>query len=238
MMIPGAAFFSTIRSVSRSKPETERCGFLLKNWQGGLEVEFCNNVAHKPDVSFEIAMSDYLAAHTSGRLFAVWHSHTEKCEYGAELSPEDIAASERSTLPYLVYSVRQDAFDFYRPKTETLPLENRDFIVGVQDCVQLVVDYYWRTFGFRFRFFERGQRMLIDGFGAISDYIVSHDLKETEKLELGAILLLSISDATHINHAGVYSEHGIILHQLLGQMSCRNSMKAWAENVKMILVRK
>lgn len=228
-------YFTEIQEAAEASSE-EICGFLLVDGMGSLVAYPTLNVAHSDrNVRFEISVREQISFYKTRRTFAIYHSHVLVDE---KFSEEDIRTANMAEVPIMVYSKMTRRFNYYCPPKCILPYKERPFILGLQDCVTLVTDYYQKEYNFPMPFFVRGPAMLEEGFKDLFDYYRSCGFENVTRPQKGDILLLSILNAGHVNHAGIYLGDGVVLHQMMHRESCEQLFdESWLKRVRYILRR-
>lgn len=213
-------FFEEVILLSDEKPEEEIVGFMLLDGNGSLDLFPVANVTPKDKArNFEVTTKDQLAMYQTGRVFGLYHSHVHEEDTSA-FSREDIASADAAELPFLVYSRSSKAFNYYRPKACFQPLEGRQFVVGVQDCVTLVSDFLEQELSFKLPFFARPPTTLVNGIPDLTFRLQASGFASVEgELRRGDVVLMSILNKGAVNHVGVVVEKGIILQQLINRDS-------------------
>ena len=134
-----------IKKHSLEESPNECCGVVLKN-DDILVAERCTNISENPSYHCLISGKE-LQDKTDGRdLFSIYHSHLND----KELSWEDKAVSERLGVNIVLYSVRDDCFDFYEPNGSIAPLEGRRWSWGIFSCRELAEDFYGKFLNVKF----------------------------------------------------------------------------------------
>jgi len=121
-----------VRAYCSSNKNEESCGFIYKNNSNILNIYKCQNIASDPKKFFLINDSDYEKCSFKGKIITCFHSHLNNKIF----SSEDINNSLQSEIPYLLYNIQNDEFNFfdsikysYYSKYINLP-----YIAGVNDC--------------------------------------------------------------------------------------------------------
>jgi proteasome lid subunit RPN8/RPN11 len=196
----------------------EACGFVC-SVNGELVAVPTHNIAEKPTDYFTISAQAFLDAKQTGGLVGYYHSHPVTT---SEFSDTDKAVAEKVLLPLYVYSVPQDAFNTYVPSGYVAPLEGRVFELGSYDCAGLVIDYYRSVLKITLGEFSRPGAFVVEGFPDIATYLKVNSLQAVSIPRIHDIILMRIgSSGSFCNHAGVFADEGVMLHQLLNTKSAR-----------------
>jgi proteasome lid subunit RPN8/RPN11 len=213
-------------------PDVEICGVILNNG----EIVQMNNCAIEPQHNFIIEQSKFDLIADSA--VAIYHSHCLDSQ-PAILSPNDIANSKASKLPYLLYHALFKEWDYYNPDdiypyplipnpwlAKELPFYlGWKFDYNRSDCYTLVRSYYKGVLGVNLPDFPRnniqettspGWNMFVGnferaGFRKLTD----------EPLRTNDVILMCISGAqTHHSAILLDPKNGKALHNLgEGRMS-------------------
>jgi len=219
-------YFEEIRRQAAATPDKEICGFLhLTPDCLTLNAVAKRNRALQPQLQFEISTEDYLEAVMAGTLFGHYHSHVG--EDDEQPSAGDMAQFPAINLPALIYSVSTDRFSLWRPAQMVRTLHNRWFVEGIQDCAQLVMDWFQQENKVKFPFFPRPREMWSKGLVAFRPYLTRLGFVNVDKPEPGDMVVMSVNCPNNqANHVGVLQKDGLLLHHLFGQMSVRQTYSA------------
>jgi proteasome lid subunit RPN8/RPN11 len=229
-------YFTDVQELAESSKE-EVCGFLLRDGAGSLKAYPTQNVApENRERSFEISNKEQLAFYKTGCVFAMYHSHVVDDHQFSEL---DLMTAKMAEIPMLLYSKVTKKFNYYRPPACLAPFEDRYFILGLQDCITLVSDYYEQKFGAPLPFFVRSNEEVRDGLAHLHLHFGDFNLIQVEgEPQAEDIILLSIMNDGGINHAGIYLGGGVVLHQMMHQASRRQQFdRSWLKRVRVTLRR-
>lgn len=231
----------TIESISKHAVEEfprEACG-LLAVVRGRERYIPCRNLAGNAE-HFILSSEDYAEAETKGEIVAVVHSHPNG---PAVPSEADRTACEASGLVWHIVPVTDangepEAGEIlsFSPCGYEAPLVGREFSHGVNDCYQLVRDWYKRERGIELKNFmrtdgwwERGENLYLKHYAEAGFYPVEEGPEE------GDMIVMQIR-SSQPNHAAVYLGDGLILHHLYGRLSSRDVYGGyWKEVTRLIL---
>jgi len=227
-------FYSEVKAEAHKKPNEEVCGFLLYDGAGSLRAYPSKNIASDPVNNFEIDGQDHLQAAKSGRLLGVYHSHVN-CDH--TFTQADKESATACALPFLVYSVVNDHFNWFKPCSAVKAFEGRPFVLLASDCAAIVEDYYIKYCGIRFPFMLRLPFNVTQGLAGIASMLLGEGFKEVKEPETHDIVLMSIAAST-VNHAGIYVGDDVILHQVMGRVSSKTRYSESWRNATRFIFRK
>lgn len=195
----------------------EACGFLVAPRDGTSErVIVCENAADEPERYFLIRPEDFARAEDAGTILAVWHSHAGS----PQPSEGDRAQCERHRIPYVIVSAEYASFTRIEPAGWEAPLEGRAWVPGVQDCADLVRDYYWRKLGIALPNPHRDDHWWAKGQDLIGKLHAEIGFVWVPKEALRASDVLVFQRAYEIpHHVAVYLGDGLMLHHPYEQLS-------------------
>lgn len=206
-----------IEVVAQSCYPNECFGYIVRNAQGALEMVECQNIAPDPQSGALACPRDAKYALLRGSLVATYHSHPNE---SSEPSEQDRFACNETMLPMYIFAYPAKEWSRVIPEDTNFPLEMREFIFGIQDCYDLVREYYWRALGLKLsnysrydRFWDRGEDLFGQNFAKEGFVEVHDELKEHDGI------LMKINSAELPNHVGVYVGGNRILHHLIDRPS-------------------
>lgn len=230
-------YFAQIAEHAESTPAQEVCGFLLLDGKGSLEVMRVPNVAGDTSLHWQMPPTAYLQAKNTGKLIAMYHSHPDIQDSDENPSHDDLRCSNNADLPMFIYSLKTKRFSYHRSPALIRPFEGRQFIVGVQDCVSLVVDYYQVNWGVKLPFVLRTPDVIEKGFSRIDEFLNDIMVKVSpESLVKDDLVTFAIGNDGRENHVGIYVGDGRILHQLQGRVSDYQTLhSSWRSRIVNVL---
>lgn len=104
----------------------ECCGFVGKNGKDYI-VQFVNNRSPKPKEFFCVDPLDYLKFKNENEFISLIHSHPDGDESFSEM---DIANSEATCLPSIIYSLQTKKFAIYEPKEHEVDVNTLNKVKG------------------------------------------------------------------------------------------------------------
>jgi len=141
-----------IKAHSLKESPDECCGLLLLNKKNILESFPCKNIAQDKENEFVVCQLDYLKAAMNGKIVGIYHSH---CVQDNSFSELDKQISHKLNLKNIVYILKRDSFEEYSPENYYNKYVNKDFVIGVSDCLSIVENYYNEEFGIKIFHYER-----------------------------------------------------------------------------------
>lgn len=211
----------------KSTPQ-ESCGVLIRIGEG-LEYISCLN--KYPSINnFILDPLDYANAEDRGEVVAIVHSHVTQ---GTKLSNVDIACMRKDTIPWIVYSVVLDNFEYHEPDTSIPEYLERDYIFGVQDCYTIIQDYYKQEYSIDIP--SNPNQDPLDpklGQGLYSQF-EQYGFTEipVKDLKKGDCIIMCIGRSSEPTHAGIYLGENVILHHPAGRLSSRDIFGGyWLKN--------
>ena len=141
-----------IKAHSLKESPDECCGLLLLNKKNVLEAFPCRNIAQDKENEFVVCQLDYLKAAMNGKIVGIYHSH---CIQDNSFSELDKQISYKLNLKNIVYILKRDSFEEYSPENYYNKYVDKDFVIGVSDCLSIVENYYNEEFGIKIFHYER-----------------------------------------------------------------------------------
>lgn len=102
----------TLRKASNTNLSEEICGFIVIK-DGNIDFLKMENRAYEKDKHFLIPAKDFLHAKENNKIIAVFHTHIQG---DSKPSTFDVAMSEATCLPLVIYSNEEKKFSFYKPE--------------------------------------------------------------------------------------------------------------------------
>lgn len=204
-----------IRGHALQAAPNQMCGLIVQ-CDDGLKYLKCTNVAEDTYNYHCFSQKDLNVAETQGKIVARVHSHDRM----PHASKADMEEQISSGLPCGIAFVRRNAVQNLCFFGDRLPIQDytgRPFIHGVYDCYALVRDYHQGTLGIQINQYPRDnkwwrsdQNLLFDNIRDAGFVIVDKKLDAIEKNDC----ILARINAPFVNHCGVYTGEGMLLHHI------------------------
>lgn len=210
----------------------ECCGLVLIS-HGRQRYHPCQNLARTEIQirNFVLSPADYAAAQDAGAVVMVVHSHPRNTG-PLQASALDLAACEKSGLPWLIVCPQTGATLTLKPPTQTTSLYGRSFVHGQHDCYGFIRAYYQQVLSITLPDIERvqnwwlkGENLYLENAGAAGFTRVqtAHPLPHD-------VLLMRLASPVP-NHAAVYLGDGHIAHHQMGRLSSRDIFSGWYQKI-------
>lgn len=200
----------------------ECCGLLVE-LDGTSDVYYvpCRNVFPNGQDRFQIDPAEWAAVEDEprARIVGVLHSHPNA---SANPSMADRVGCERSGLPWVVVGLPSGVMKEVLPTGWQAPYTGREFSHGVLDCYTLIQDWYIREpdlaielpdFDREDDWWTRGDDLYMKHLAEAGFYLVQGALQRHD------VVLMRIR-AQQANHGAIYQGNGVLLHHLVGRLSC------------------
>jgi len=209
---------SAIKALALANPTKEICGYAILD--SGLVMP-CDNVATDKAKAFRIDSETHLEMIEAYSDAIIYHSHVTD-SVPAILSEADILASKALNIPYLVYHVDFDEWDYYDPSSldsypllpNPHPIDSVEFYLGKRwswerfDCYTLFRNFYRGVLGIQLKDFSRkgGEESIASPDW--NQYVDNYQSQGFRKLEPNAPLqnydvLLMCLVGNQIHHAAI-----------------------------------
>lgn len=223
-----------IKRYAISRLPEEACGYILRS-NGDLFFYSCSNVNENPRFNFTISAASTAKASKLGEIVALFHSHTE-ANYPS-FSNQDLKTCNKGSIPWVLLKLPESEYKWLQPSS-SLPLLEREWVWGEQDCYGLIRDVYAQI-GITLNDYPRGE-LEIEKDGR-RDYAWNLDpswnlyidnfkkegfrwLSPEEPIQKYDLILFNYEAPFGVaNHAGIFMEPetNIFYHHLLGRLSER-----------------
>lgn len=210
-----AIIAAALAHAERDQPK-EACGLVHRG-----EYRPVTNVATGVDV-FTMDPREVANLSRTGSISAVVHSHVYLPPIASEA---DRAGCERFKLPWLIVSWPTRKWTVIEPCGWRAPLVGRQWAWGSQDCWGLVRDAYEDFAGLELKDYPRvwewwnaGENHIVERFEDAGFVRLPPDSK-WQHLDIAGMQIRS----KVVNHLGIYLQPGILLHQMAGRLSVRQT---------------
>lgn len=221
----------------RAEYPNEACALVIDK-----QVVPTPNSAEDPTSAFSIDPQHYATALVENRLQAVLHSHVITSKTDPRRDPRtpssaDMASQIAMNVPFGISAVNADQVSdlLWLDDDLTRPLEGRTFQYGVSDCYSLVRDYYFQKFGIKLKNYPREdgwdkkENHIIDRYKDAGFYEIPKD-----EFAIGDLLVMKIQ-APFPNHLAVVVSHNVMLHQMFGRISGKETISKWGPYIVSVL---
>lgn len=213
----------------------EACGLICAG-----EFMACENLSDTPEISFEI---DPTLIASRDDIDYVVHSHTKG--FGrSSLDPrtpskEDMEGQIATDLPWAIAycdgKTVTDAITFgdkVRP-----PLEGRECVINVSDCLTLVTDYYAQEYGIHLPAIPRAVDWVERGEDLINENLTRFGFTQVSPVDAkpGDVVLFKLPRSSVADHLGVYLGGDRVLHLLWGRLSCIESLSTYVRFIDKVV---
>ncbi|WRQ11983.1 C40 family peptidase [Serratia phage vB_SlqS_ZDD2] len=195
----------------------EACGVVM---QKGISQHFVpvQNVDQDPANSFTMNPQQYDDLESGmmnlGEIAYIVHSHPDATAIASE---RDLAQCNEHKIPWAIVSWPEGDLRYYQP--EELPLVGRPFSLGAYDCWGLIMAYFKQEHGIElhdyrvpYAWWEKGENLYMDNW-------YEAGFREFEgPIQAGDMAMIQVKSEV-VNHAGVFTEDGYLLHHLYGYLS-------------------
>lgn len=208
-----------VKELSLENPKEEICGLISKN-----NIFPCMNFSNDKVNYFQISNQDIKKVLDFGPITEIYHSHLKNSDF----SQDDIYLSEKLNIPISLYSISNNEFKTYIPKGLQIPYSQRLFILGIFDCLTLVIDYYKKELNIQLNDIKDDLRYggnwkshitNIKNGGFLKKHLINQGFYETKDIKKHDILLIKPSGYNDAIHCAIYVDKGDILHHPINRYS-------------------
>jgi proteasome lid subunit RPN8/RPN11 len=129
-----------IKEHSLEDSRKEACGLIIaSNRSHELRAFRCKNASSHPEDHFEISPRSYVRASRTGKIVAIYHSHTSGTRGFSGL---DISVSENHNLKSILYNVEDGSFHNHEPSNYKANIWTKKPDPSAFTCFKAVIDFY------------------------------------------------------------------------------------------------
>ncbi len=211
----------------------EACG-LVGVYKGKEKYYPCKNLAEDSKDQFIIDPDDWINVEDEAEIIAVFHSHPN---YPSTASDADLASCEYLDLPFYIVSPETENWSYYEPSGYKKGLIGRQWVWGVQDCWNLVHDWYIEKKQITLKHWDRPKSPKEFRENPLFEYGLPltgfTELKNKVDLEEGDVLLMDTTNTGKLDHVALYVGDQTILHHCVKRLSGREIYNQnWIECTK------
>lgn len=168
------------------------------------------------------------------------HSHTA----GFEVQTHDPRSPSATDLKYQIATGLEwgicvtdgetcDDPLYWGDPTHRPPLEGRDFIFNIQDCLSLCQDWFYQDRRLVLPNQPRDAHWNEEGSNYMEDLYEAWGFKQIDlaDLQCGDVLFYQVRSPV-VNHLGIYLGNNEVLSHWYGRTSCVESFGKWASHIK------
>jgi proteasome lid subunit RPN8/RPN11 len=200
-----------IAKHAKNEYPRECCGLITKS---GHCVP-CENISVKPETHFVISQEEKKQViEDFGELWGYYHSHPN----GGDLSEKDKWIAAKLQINCILYSENQ--IKIHSPGIFDVPYLGRPFVLGILDCLTLVIDYYRRELNIRIEDFEHPSRCVENwdnlpvnfaGNLYLSNFFINQGFVRVDKPKRHDILL-NYWGLKAPSHCLIYLRDNLVMH--------------------------
>ena len=211
-----------VAAIKHAKQQTpyEACG-LVGVYKGKEKYYPCKNLAEDLKDQFIVNPDDWADAEDEAEIIAVFHSHPN---HSSTASDADLASCEYLDLPFYIVTPETEQWSYYKPSGYKKGLIGREWVWGVQDCWNLIHDWYKEKKNIVLKHWDRpkspkefSEKPLFEYGLPLTGFI---ELENTIDLKKGDVLLMDTGMGT-LDHVALYIGDQTILHHCVKRLSCR-----------------
>jgi proteasome lid subunit RPN8/RPN11 len=129
-----------IKEHSLEDSRKEACGLIIaSNRSHELRVFRCKNASSHPEDHFEISPRSYVRASRTGKIVAVYHSHTSGTKGFSGL---DMLVSENHNIKSILYNVEDGSFHNHEPSNYKANIWTNRADPSIFTCFKAVIGFY------------------------------------------------------------------------------------------------
>ena len=156
-------------------------------------------------------------------MIAVFHSHPQIPPFPSQA---DLASCEYLDLPFYIVTPETKEWHYFEPSGYKKGLIGRQWVWGVQDCWNLIHDWYEEKRSIVLKHWERPKSPEEFSKSPLFEYGLPltgfKELDDTLDLEKGDVLLMDTGTG-NLDHVALYVGDQTILHHCVKRLSCRET---------------
>lgn len=207
-----------ILAHAKTSPSREICGLIVLKKRKKSYLP-CRNIAESAN-EFEIHPEDLANAEDNSEIIAIVHSHPKT---NAHPTQADLVGIELTNLPWVIVNPHTEQFTVTEPSGYVQPYIGREFVHGINDCYSIWMDFYKRELNIEMFNYSRQHNWWLKGDDLYTQNYIDAGMVEVSvnDLQYGDILLMKVASPV-LNHCAVYLGDNIILHHVMGRLSCKD----------------
>jgi proteasome lid subunit RPN8/RPN11 len=210
-----------IKHAEKDAPH-EACG-LLAVYKGKEKYFPCKNLAEDLNEQFIIDPNDWVKTEDIAEIVGVFHSHPN---HPPTPSQADLASCEYLDLPFYIVTPETKEWYYFEPSGYKKGLIGRQWVWGVQDCWNLVHDWYKQKRNIVLKHWNRPKSPEEFTKSPLFEYGLPltgfKELDDKLDLEKGDVLLMDTGTGK-LDHVALYIGDQTILHHCVKRLSCRET---------------
>ena len=224
---------SQIKEWALKNPNEETCGLIYISGEN-INISKCKNIASNKKEYFEIDPLSYLRISNNKKNQIIGIFHSQVMDQPSEL---DYMVAKSHNCKSIIYCVKTDEFF----EVEDLNLKYtkylyRPFIMGKDDCLSLIIDFYKNEYNINITNFPREEDWYKNNPNIIEENIEKENfiiIKELKDVKEGDILVFKNKIYKHL---GIYLEKNLVLHSPYHKKSMVEKLNNESkEKIKLIL---
>ena len=223
-----------VRTHAAETDGRESCGVIVLR-KGKQYYRRCRNIAER-NIDFEIHPDDYTEAEDFGEVQYIVHSHHYQ---SPEPSQTDLIFIERTQKPWLIVNHPLGHYTITEPSGYVTPLEGRQFVHGVTDCLSIIQDYYKQELGITLKDYKRpNEWWMQDGYDFYDEFHTEcgfHKI-QFDQAKTGDVIVMKLGSKKN-NHAAIYLGDSKILHHCTNRLSCKDIYGGYWMNITSYVLR-
>jgi cell wall-associated NlpC family hydrolase len=189
-------------AYAKQEAPKEAIAYVVKDGEK-MRLQFVPNTHREPNAYFELHPKYWI-----NDALSLVHSHPNK---SAKPTKVDQVMCEEMGIPWHIYSLAKDTWEFITPSGYQAPLSGREFVWGVFDCYGAVRDFYAQKLKIKLPNFYRPWKFWDQKLDLFNQYAEEGGFKRVTDLKVYDLILMSIH-ADVPSHCGVFVQNNLIYH--------------------------